>query len=96
MKIEHLRYSFSFSGNDRDTKAARLVNTLLYTAMAETVQVLPLRKFVLLLTLKNTGQHFEVEIVNHIKPFCDALKSSYSNLLKYMPLGKLSAFHTVS
>ena len=83
MKLEHLRYTFSFSGTDRDTMAARLVNTLLYTAMAETVQMLPLRKFVLLLTLKNAGQYFEVEIVNHIRPFCDALKSLFNLLPKW-------------
>lgn len=62
-------FSLTLGCQHPDKKAMRLLNSFIYTALAESKDSLSNRPFVVLLTIRMDGSEFAVEMLTHARPF---------------------------
>jgi hypothetical protein len=74
LNIGQTRFQITLSSADPLQQASRLLNTLLYTALSESIQCLSIRKFTLLITLEINSRQVEIGLVCHMIPFFEKFK----------------------
>jgi hypothetical protein len=83
MQFGKSEFVVTMSSLDPSKQAARLLSTLLYTALAESAAHLPTRRFTLLLTVKAEPPQVEIGVVSHIEAFFE----KYRNLAELLVSG---------
>ena len=71
MKFGWCRFSLTLKSQQPYKKALRLLNSYIFTALAESRDNLSQSSFVVLLTITSDGPKFSVELVTHNRPFFD-------------------------